>query len=158
MKSPIFLFSIPRSGSTLLQRMLAGHPEISTVSEPWILLPLVYSQKQTGQLSNYSHRNSQLGINDVINQLPQKERDYNLAIRSMSDHIYEKLCLNNEKYFLDKTPRYHLIAQEIISIYPDAKFIFLFRNPLDVYASVMTTWGDNSFKKNVCCHRRFRKG
>ena len=38
---PIFIFSAPRSGSTLLQRVLAAHTQVATASEPWILLPLL---------------------------------------------------------------------------------------------------------------------
>ena len=39
MKSPIFLFSLPRSGSTLLQRVLMSHKDIASVAEPWLMLP-----------------------------------------------------------------------------------------------------------------------
>ena len=38
---PVFIFSLPRSGSTLLQRVLTGHSEISSFAEPHFLLPLV---------------------------------------------------------------------------------------------------------------------
>src|SRR6516165_4829830 len=38
----IFLFSQPRAGSTLLQRILGRHPDIHTVAEPWIMLPSFY--------------------------------------------------------------------------------------------------------------------
>jgi hypothetical protein len=39
----IFLLSLPRSGSTLAQRILAAHEGIATTSEPWILLPYGYA-------------------------------------------------------------------------------------------------------------------
>ena len=51
MKSPIFIFSLPRAGSTLLQRVLMGHPEIASIAEPWLLLPLMYVQKEHGVLA-----------------------------------------------------------------------------------------------------------
>lgn len=35
----IFLISQPRAGSTMLQKVLGSHPEIHTVSEPWVALP-----------------------------------------------------------------------------------------------------------------------
>lgn len=38
---PIFIISLPRSGSTLLQNILSNNSEISTTSEPWILIPLI---------------------------------------------------------------------------------------------------------------------
>ena len=37
---PIFLLSLPRSGSTLLHRMLASHPQVATLPEPWVPMPL----------------------------------------------------------------------------------------------------------------------
>jgi hypothetical protein len=40
--TPLFLLSLPRSGSTLAQRILAAHGGIATTSEPWILLPYLY--------------------------------------------------------------------------------------------------------------------
>ena len=45
------------------------------------------------------------------------------------------------RYFLDKTPRYHLIAGEIINLFPDAKFVFLWRHPLSLVASIIETFG-----------------
>ena len=54
MQAPIFVFSLPRSGSTLLQRVLMSHNDISSVAEPWILLPQIYSLKKEGTLSEYS--------------------------------------------------------------------------------------------------------
>src|SRR5262249_20278294 len=39
--TPILLLSLPRSGSTLVQRVLAAHPGVATASEPWLLLPLL---------------------------------------------------------------------------------------------------------------------
>src|SRR5919107_2181016 len=41
--TPLFLLSLPRSGSTLAQRILAAHGGIATTSEPWILLPYLYA-------------------------------------------------------------------------------------------------------------------
>jgi len=52
---PIFVFSLPRSGSTLMQRILGSSTEISTVSEPWILLPLFYALKKEGVYAEYGH-------------------------------------------------------------------------------------------------------
>ena len=44
--------------------------------------------------------------------------------------------------FVDKSPPYHLIAQQIISTFPDARFVFLWRNPLSVLASIVDTLAD----------------
>ena len=76
MKSPIFIFSLPRAGSTLLQRVLMAHKDISSVAEPWILLPNVYTTKDKGTLSEYASTVSYKGVSDFINNLPNKKNDY----------------------------------------------------------------------------------
>lgn len=147
MKSPIFLFSLPRSGSTLLQRVLMSHEEIASVAEPWLMLPFCYALKKEGVLAEYSHDVSFKAINEFINNLPNKEMDYYNALGSFSSVLYEKQCLNNEMYFLDKTPRYYHIITEISKAFPNAKFIFLFRNPVNVMSSMIQTWANGRLNK-----------
>ena len=145
---PVFLFSLPRSGSTLLQRLLAGHPEIMTVSEPWLLLPFCYTLKPEGTFSEYNYGWASKAINDFIKELPRRHYDYNSELRNFFTSLYGKVNKKNAQYFLDKTPRYYLIINEIIEIFPDAKFIFLFRNPLQILGSIIKSLNHNS----MCLH------
>ena len=147
MIKPIFIFSLPRSGSTLLQNLLMNHPSISSVTEPWILLPLIYINKDEGVLSEYSHRTSKMAIQNLIENLPQKNDDFNSELREFMLNLYQKLSSSKAKYFLDKTPRYFLIIDEIQQLFPESKFIFLFRHPLDILSSILLTWKNNSFLK-----------
>lgn len=147
MKSPIFLFSLPRSGSTLLQRVLMSHSKIASVAEPWLMLPFSYAYKSQGVLTEYSHNVSFPAMEDFIGNLPNKENDYYDALGEFASTLYRKQCKNNELYFLDKTPRYYLIIPEILKAFPDAKFIFLFRNPIHVMSSMMNTWSNGNFRK-----------
>lgn len=146
MKSPIFLFSLPRSGSTLLQRILMSHSQVASVAEPWLMLPFNYAYKKDGILTEYSHNVAYAALDDFIENLPKKQDDYYDALGTFANTLYEKQCLNNEIYFLDKTPRYYHIIPEIVKTFPDAKFLFLFRNPLHIMSSVMRTWCNDSFK------------
>lgn len=136
----IFLFSLPRSGSTLLQRILASHPKIGTCSEPWLLLPFFYSSKFYGTHAEYSQTLSSQAIQDFISSLPGGEGDYYEALRDFSLSLYTKVLNSGEEFFLEKTPRYFLIIPDIVRTFPKAKFIFLFRNPLHVLSSVISTW------------------
>lgn len=145
-KKLIFIFSLPRSGSTLLQKLLMTHSKIDSVSEPWILLPYLYTLKSDGIFAEYSHTTCFMAIQDFIDNLPNKERDYLNAMRGFLLSLYEKACDPNAEYFLDKTPRYYLIIPLIARLFPDAKFIFLFRNPLEVLASIINTWGKGRLK------------
>jgi len=147
MISPIFIFSLPRSGSTLLQRVLMSHKDIASVAEPWLMLPFCYAYKKEGVLTEYAHNVSYEAFKDFIDNLPNKENDYYEALGEFAKTLYKKHCLNNEIYFLDKTPRYIYIIPQIAKIFPRAKFIFLFRNPVHVMSSMMQTWCEGRFKK-----------
>ena len=143
--SPLILFSLPRSGSTLAQRILGAHPEIATVAEPWILLPLLYSLKEKGSYTEYNHQYTNIAINDFCRELPNGKDDYLAAISHFARELYDKARKGEERYFLDKTPRYNLVSDEVIKLFPDGKFIFLWRNPLAVAASIIETWGHGSW-------------
>lgn len=147
MQTPIFIFSIPRSGSTLLQRVLMSHKDICSIAEPWLLLPQLYNLRREGTLSEYSSLTAYSALQDFIKNLPNKQTDYNDSLKTFILDLYSKQCQNDERYFLDKTPRYYLIIDDIIKVFPEAKFIFLFRNPVHVYASAVSTWGNNRFNK-----------
>lgn len=137
---PIFLFSISRSGSTLLQRILASHREIATVSEPWLLLPHAYTLRPRGVDAEYVHPLLVTAIEDFCEQLPGGSEEYREQMRRFALELYGRAA-GDAIYFLDKSPPYCLIAEEIIEIFPEAKFVFLWRSPLSVMASMIDTWG-----------------
>lgn len=145
MITPLFLFSLPRSGSTLTQRILCSHEEIATVSEPWILLPYLYTLKQQGVYSEYGHKSTTEAIKQFCLELPNGENDYLAEIRFFILQLYAKAAKDKAKYFLDKTPRYSLVVEDIINLFPEGKFVFLWRNPLAVVASIVETWTDSKF-------------
>lgn len=144
---PIFIFSQPRSGSTLLQKIIMSNNKISSFAEPWFLLDLINMQYKEKNLSLYSNETCVDAINDIINNLPNKQNDFDSYIKQFSINIYSNLSKNDDIYFVDKTPRYFLIIDDIIRIFPDAKFIFLFRNPLSIYSSILKTFNKNKFNK-----------
>jgi len=139
---PIFIFSLPRSGSTLLQRILSVHPLVASTPEPWLLLPFFYALRKEDVYAEYMHQGVAHGVRDFIDRLPDGIHDYHDAIQGMAMQLYACASDPNAVYFIDKTPRYSLIANEIIQAFPDAKFIFLWRNPLAVAASMIESWGD----------------
>jgi hypothetical protein len=132
---PLFIFSPMRAGSTLVQRVLAADPAISTASEPWILLPLVYSLREDGARAEYWHQQAAQAIADFCRQLPAGEPDYWQGVHDLALELYTKASADGATYFLDKTPHYHFIAPEIMRLFPEGKFVFLWRNPLAVLAS-----------------------
>ena len=151
--TPVFIFSLPRSGSTLLQRLLSSHADIASTAEPWLLLPLFYGLKDKGIYTEYAQFGAQIAMQDMIKLLPEGEANVREAVRLYAGHVYSKLSQEkNAIFFIDKTPRYHLIAEEILQTFPDAKFIFLWRDPVAIAASIVDTWdGDywTTFKYKI---------
>lgn len=137
MKQIIFLISAPRSGSTLLQKLLVTSKNINTAAEPWWLLPLLGYKSSLGYAS-YNKRIASKAIHDFDGYLNGKTgSSIDIEIAKMVQAVYASLAPDGG-YFLDKTPRYYLIVDELRKLFPKAKFIFLTRNPLEILASKLT--------------------
>ena len=142
---PIFILSLPRSGSTLLQRMMMTSEVVDSIAEPWILLPLIYARRYHGQISEYDHRVSSSAIREFASNLPDGNRDFDELIHDFAIAAYSKACKKKSQYFIDKTPRYYLIIDELERIFPEGVFVFLFRHPLSIVSSILRSWCQNSF-------------
>ncbi|MFK7846881.1 MAG: sulfotransferase [Rhodothermales bacterium] len=138
--APIFLFSLPRSGSTLLQRILAKHDKIDTAAEPWLLLPMLSTLRSEGIYTNYDQNAVVDAIKDFYTSIDGGRPAFLSEIQDFTLNLYNRRAEKGAVYFLDKTPRYHLVVEEIMEVFPDAKFIFLWRNPLSIIASMLDTW------------------
>lgn len=145
----IFVISQPRSGSTLIQKILSQHPDIYTRSEPWIMLHPAYSLKKSGILTEYDTAFEKKAFEDFISNIPNGGRSvYLSSIRECYLSLYEKYLNHYEKkYFLDKTPRYYLIYDELKEIFPNAKFILIQRNPLAVLGSISNSWTKEKWER-----------
>lgn len=136
---PIFLLSLPRSGSTLVQRVVASYPGVATASEPWILLPFLSVLHSSMPLATKWDGSVSRALNDFFEELPAGQDDYLRELRSFALRLYQEAAGPDARYFLDKTPPYHLVVEEIARLFPDAKLVFLWRNPLAVVASMAET-------------------
>lgn len=138
---PVFVFSVSRSGSTLVQRVIGSHAGIATASEPWLLLSLAYTLRPRGVDAEYVHPLMVEAIDDFCATLPGGRADYLAELRRFALSLYEKSAAPGDVAFLDKSPPYCLVAEEIMSLFPEGRFVFLWRNPLSILASMIETWG-----------------
>lgn len=145
---PVFVLSLPRSGSTLLQRVLGTHREIATASEPWLLLPLLGLLDERLPGAGPRHHLEARAIADFARTLPGGVDDLRRALRTAALQLYEGASTDGARLFVDKTPLYHLIVDELVATFPDARFIFLWRNPLAVVASVIELLSDGRWTPN----------
>lgn len=117
--APIFIISLPRSGSTLVEQILASHPEVNGASE----LP------DLGQLAM-----SVLSDDNDIDWSPEKIQNLNTQQLTKLGEKYtqstQRWCTDHQ-HFTDKMPNNFPLVGLIALILPQAKIINCRRNPVD---------------------------
>jgi tetratricopeptide (TPR) repeat protein len=115
--SPVFLVGFPRSGTTLLDTFLMGHPDVAVLEE----VPLMTEAQQC------------LGEGPDLPDRPRSElekaRDVYFA--GLDRHVPAGF----DGLVVDKLPLNMLAPRFIHSFFPDAKFIFAQRHPCDCVLS-----------------------
>ncbi|MEZ5595679.1 MAG: sulfotransferase [Pseudomonadales bacterium] len=142
----IFVISQPRSGSTLLQRVLSGHPEIQTSAETWLMLHRIRAP-QNRHRSRVQRAWQREAVDEFVAHYTDGPEVHDNAIRAYARTYYRNaLAKGNRRIFLDKTPRYFLIIEDLYRPFPKARFIFLLRNPMAVLASELETYVKGNWK------------
>lgn len=144
----LFLIGAPRSGTTMLERILSAHSMIRGGPEPHLLTPLahlgVWSQVDKAP---YDHIVAALGQKDFVAALPNGEADYWPACRAYCDTLYERYMAGSGKTVcLDKTPEYATVLPFIAKVFPDARYVVLTRHPLAVFSSFANSFFDGDYE------------
>jgi len=123
----------------MLQQIILSNYQVYSLPEPWLMLPLVYLTKaDIDGRSSYNYRFGQINIEELFKRSGSDSLDrFRGRISKLALDTYSDLLPHNKKYFLDKTPRYYHIINELIEFFPNAKFVILVRNPLSVFCSIM---------------------
>ncbi|WP_075171473.1 sulfotransferase family protein [Neptunomonas phycophila] len=137
---PIFIFSLPRSGSTLLQRMISLDSNVFTSPETWYFLNYLSFTNDKNIYSLFSSAHSRVANTEFINKEIGAE-EFSLIQKKHLLDVMERAG-KGKAFFLEKTPRNYFVIDEIFKCFgDDAKYIFLWRNPLEVASSMIDTWG-----------------
>lgn len=124
--SPAFLVGFPRSGTTLLDTMLMGHPEVEVLEE-----------------ESTFHRSAEL-LADYP-KMPTAPADLVRAARdAYFDEVAKLTPMAPGKLIVDKNPLLMGAVPLIRRLFPDAKIILALRHPCDVALSCFIT----NFKLN----------
>lgn len=125
-QSPAFLVGFPRSGTTLLDTILMGHPATEVLEEEPTLM------RATEALGGFE------AIADASGEEIRRARDaYFKTARSLTP-------LDPGKLLIDKNPLAMNSVPMIRRLFPDAKIILALRHPCDVVLSCYVT----NFKPN----------
>lgn len=124
--APVFLLGFMRTGTTLTQEVLAAHPEIFVADETDLIVSVV---KELNRLSNgQGSLAEQLRKLDLAGVFHLRAFYWNRASALYGDKIGTRLLL-------DKTTMNTIDLGMINCIFPDAKLVFLLRDPRDVCLS-----------------------
>jgi len=125
-KVPVFIISMPRSGSTLVEQIIASHPDAAGAGELMEISLLCNEICLAGQSPKKI-------IDDIGNAIDANE-DYLLDI---SNRYLEVLGRNREdkKRIVDKQIGNFIYLHFIHMLFPDAYVINITRNPIDTCLS-----------------------
>ncbi len=132
----VFVLGLPRSGTTLLCALLAGHEQVLCPPEPWVMLAL----ESLGS-TNPSHPADAQVIGRAFRDFTRGGPPSSALRRFARDLYNERLEGTGRSVIVDKTPRYYHILPFIDRLFPSAKYLWLQRDPFDVAASYQKTWG-----------------
>ncbi len=145
----LFLIGPPRSGSTLLARMIGAHSRILTRGEPHMLTPLAHlGYYAKVDKAPYDAILSAESIREFVAELPAGEQDYVAACRAYADTLYLRYLGKHpgKALFLDKTPAYAMVLDFLTRIYPRAKYVVLTRHPLAIFSSYAESFFDSDYQ------------
>ena len=150
----IFLISTPRSGSTLLMRVMNATSYIYSRPEPHLIPPLAHlGFWETVEKAPYDQLQSQQAIREIVECLPLGDKGYFDACRAYTDSIYSQLfqaeASSKNLYFLDKTPANALVLPFLTKLYPKARYIVLTRHPAAIFSSYAESFFDGDYDAAV---------
>ena len=144
----VFIISAPRSGSTVLMRILNTAPEIHGRPEPHLLPPLAHlGFWDTVEAAPFDPRQASQAMRDVVRDLPGGEVDYVDACRAYADVLYGRLlATSGARLLIDKTPANALVLPMLRRLYPEAKVIVLTRHPAAIFVSYAESFFAGDFE------------
>lgn len=143
-----FIIGAPRSGTTMLERMLASHTDIKGGPETHLLTPLAHLG-YWGRVDKapYDHVVASIGQRTFIDGLPGRDQVYWEACRAYCDILYGNyMNTGTESICLDKTPEHSIVWPFITKLFPDAKYIVLTRHPCAIFSSFASSFFDNDYE------------
>lgn len=145
----VFIFSPPRSGSTMLQLMLESHSLVAAAPEPHVMVPLRYTGYYgQPEKADYDTVNVSLAIREFVDRLPNGEQDYLGACRAYAGTMYQKAMAVKPagRYFVEKTPPNVLEWPFIVKVFPAAWYVVLVRHPLALFHSFAETFFGSDYE------------
>jgi Sulfotransferase family len=140
--APVFVLCNGRSGSTLLRFLLDAHPDLAC--PPETNLPVMAAQLATvWSLIEGAPLSAERGDEPPV--IP--EAAIAGVRRTLDQMTGSYLARRGKKRYCDKSLGTARFAELLLRVYPEAKFLCLYRHPMDVIASGIEAcpWGLNGY-------------
>jgi Sulfotransferase family len=143
----IFIVGSPRSGTTLLQSMLAAHPDINSFPESHFFKHLSFNQRRwklTLGMLGIAPTTARQQFRKFFHQINQNEMQKFLPPYSIFRYQYSRAFVKaldsltkqkSKTIWIEKTPGHLYCIDCIRENITDAKFIHILRSGIDVVAS-----------------------
>lgn len=144
-QTKIFLVGCPRSGTTLLQSLLAAHPEIASFPESHFCSAIFVPRSPKRQKLNLASKFAWARLEEFLGKIGKQEMKQYLPkfglFPSQYAHSFIKILdiltqQQNKSIWLEKTPGHLRYINYLEKWVKDAKFIHIIRNGADVVASL----------------------
>jgi tetratricopeptide (TPR) repeat protein len=141
LRRPILVVAAPRSGSTLLFETLAESRHFATLGGEAHWLVENVRALRPGAPGVESNRLSAEHVTD-----PLAEHLIEQILERLVDRTRQPVDANDSRVFLEKTPKNALRIPFFERIFPDARFVFLWRDPRQNLSSIMEAWRSGRFE------------
>jgi hypothetical protein len=138
---PTFIIAAPRSGSTLLFETLAASAGVCTVGGEAHWLVESIESLRLGTQGIDSNRLTAAQATDEV-----KLRMITMITDRLVDHSGGRVSPASGLAFVEKTPKNSLRIPFLNALFPDARFIFLWRDPRENLSSIMEAWRSGDWK------------
>ena len=137
---PVFIVSSPRSGSTMLFEALAGAPGVFTIGdESHGLIEGVHGLDPADHGYESNRLDARAATPEVIEAL---RRRFLAALRDRQ----RRPPAPGPVRMLEKTPKNSLRIPFLRQVFPEATFLYLYREPRETLASMIEAWGSQRFR------------
>jgi hypothetical protein len=145
-EKPIFIVSAPRAGSSLLFETLAQFPDLWTVGDESHEIIEGIPALHPAARNFRSNRLDELDATPEIAATLQRRFAQQLQNREGVNYLNLPQSQRPTKIrFLEKTPKNALRVPFLKAIFPDALFIYLYRDPKENISSLLEGWRSPGF-------------